>query len=213
MVNGAKRVEATLQIVHVGNAKGAEIEDRAGAIRDDIGARAAFDDASVDGDAASKIVPFFDARELLRQFVNGVDPFLRREAGVRGAAMHDQCGLADTLARGFQQAARTIGRLENEDSIAAARLGFEELAGGFAADLFVGSPKEDEAFAKRRLCFLQCLQREKRLNDAGLHVECPRAICFTGGNAEGHFAERTAGVDGVVMTEDQELSYRAGFVR
>ena len=51
--------------------------------------------------------------------------------------MHGQFDLADSFARRFQQAAGTEGGLEDEDGIATARFGFEEFAGGFAADLFV----------------------------------------------------------------------------
>src|SRR3989442_12267015 len=67
----------------------AQIENSAGAFRNDVGASAAFNDAGVDGEAAAKIIPFFDAPELPRQFVNGVDPFLRCETRMRCPAMND----------------------------------------------------------------------------------------------------------------------------
>jgi len=86
-----------------------------------VRACAAFDDAGVDGDAAAKIIPSFDARELARQFVDGVDTFLRCETRVRGAAMHDQFGFADSFARCLQQAARAEGRFDDENGIASAR--------------------------------------------------------------------------------------------
>ena len=63
-----------------------------------------------------------------RQFVDGVDAFLRREAGVRGAAVNDDFGFADAFARRLQQAARPKRGFQNEDGIAAARFGFDELA-------------------------------------------------------------------------------------
>src|SRR5207247_10341429 len=73
-----RRSSDLFEAAHVGNAKRAEIEDRASAFRDYIGARAAFKDAGVDRDATARIVPLLDARELPRQFVNGVDAFLWR---------------------------------------------------------------------------------------------------------------------------------------
>src|SRR6266446_5932685 len=85
----AQVVQANFKVAHIGNAKRAEIENGASAFRNDVGARAPLNDAGVDGEAAAKIVPFFDAPELPRQFVNGVDAFLRRETRVRCAAMHD----------------------------------------------------------------------------------------------------------------------------
>jgi len=148
--------------------------------------RVPFDDAGVDGDTTAKIVPFFNARELLRQFVNGINTFLRCETRVRGAAMHDQLSFTDSLARRLQQAARAERRFEHEDGIAAARFRFEEFAGGFAANLLVGSPEEDNAFAKRYFHSLKRLQREKRLNDSGLHVESSRAVGFAASHSERH---------------------------
>src|SRR6266851_8416037 len=128
---------------------------------------------------------------------NGVDAFLWRETGVRGPAMHYQFGLTDPLARRLQQAARTEGRLEDEDGVAAARFGFEEFAGGLAADFLVGSPEENEPFVEWYFGLLKRLQREKRLNDSGLHVKNSRAVGFAGGNVERHLLQRSAGIDRV----------------
>src|ERR1700747_1693060 len=64
----AQRVQAALKTVHVGNAQGAEIENHAGALWDHVGARAALDEPSVDGDAATQVVPFLNARDLPREF-------------------------------------------------------------------------------------------------------------------------------------------------
>src|SRR6266446_9125195 len=88
-LNGAQVVQANLQVAHIGNAQRAQIENSACAFRNDVGARAAFNDAGVDGEAAAKIIPFFDAPELPRQFVNGVDAFLRCETRMRCPAMND----------------------------------------------------------------------------------------------------------------------------
>src|SRR5271168_3226074 len=127
--------------------------------------------------------------------------------------MDDEFGFADAFARRLDQAAWAERRFEDEDSIAAAGFGFEELSRGVAADLFVGGPEEDEAFLNRNLGMLQSLQGKERLHDAGLHVENTRTVGFAGGDTEGHFGERAGGVDSVVMAEHQKLSRRAGFVR
>src|SRR5713226_2223312 len=205
-IKWTQSVQAAFQTSHVGNAKRTQIEYHARAFRDYVHARAAFDYAGVDGDAAAKIIPSFDARDLPRQFVDSVDPFLRRETRMRGAAMHDQFSLADALAGRFQQAARAEGRLEDEDGVAAARFRFEESARGFAADLLVGSPKEDEASAKRHFRVLKRLQREKRLNDSGFHVKGSRAVSFAAFHSERHFGERPGGVDRIVVAQDQKLA-------
>ena len=198
-MNWAQGTQAPFQAAHVGSVKRTEIENGAGAFRDDIGARTAFDGTGVDGDAAAKIVPFLDASELLSQFVNGVDPFFRREAGMRSPAMHNQFRFADALARGFQQAARAEGRLKNKDGIAAPRLAFEEFAGRLAADLFIGGPQKDNTLAPDNVVLLKRLQCEKRLNDAGLHVKGARSVSLACGNAEWHLPQRPGGIDGVVM--------------
>src|SRR5260370_19854508 len=96
--------------------------------RDDVCARATLDDDGVDGDASAKIIPSFDACELPRQFVDGVDTFLRRKTRVRGAAMHDQFGFTDSFARRLQPATWAKGGLKDEDGIAAACFRFEEFA-------------------------------------------------------------------------------------
>jgi len=210
-MNRAERMQAAFQIAHVGNAEGAQVKDGACAFGDDVSARAAFDETGVDGDAAAEIVPFFEARELVRQFVNGVDALLGSEAGVRGAAVNDELGFADCFARRFQQAARAEGGLEDEDRVAAARFGFEEFAGRFAADFFVGGPQENEPLAEGGFCFAKGLQGEKRLNDAGLHVERSWAVGFASGETERHLLKRAGGVDGVVMAQDEELARRARF--
>jgi hypothetical protein len=100
-VDRAESVQAALQDAHVGNAHRAQIKNGSGVFGDDVGARAAFDDAGIDGYTPAKIVPFFEARELRRNFVDGVNSFLGRETCVRGAAVHCQFGLADSFARRF----------------------------------------------------------------------------------------------------------------
>src|SRR5260370_17256098 len=101
--------------------------------------------------------------------------------------MQDELSWTDSLARGLQHSARTEGWLQDEHAIAAARFRFEESARSFAANLLVGSPQEDDAFAERYLCLLKGLQREKRLNDSALHVKCSWAIPFTFFPTESHF--------------------------
>src|ERR1700694_3840659 len=212
-VKWAQGMQTAFHGAHVGNPHGTKIKNSARAFRNYVRARAAFDDAGVDGDAAAKIIPPFDPCELPRQFVDGVDTFLRCETRVRGAAMHDQFGFADSLAGRFQQAARAEGRLDDENGITAARFRFEEFARGFAADLLVRSPDKDEAFAKRYFRLLKRLQREKCLNDSGLHVKSPWAVSFSAFQTERHLGDRSGGVDRIVVAQDQELARRARFVR
>src|ERR1700682_6102295 len=212
-VKWTQGVQTAFHAAHVVNPHGTKIKNSARVFRNYVRARAAFDDAGVDGDAAAKIIPSFDPCELARQFVDGVDTFLRRETRVRGAAMNDQFGLADSLAGRFQQAARAEGRLYDENGIAAARFRFEEFARGFAADLLVRSPDKDEAFAKRYFRLLKRLQREKCLNDSGLHVKSSWAVGFSAFQTERHLGERSGGVDRIVMAQDQELARRARFAR
>ena len=150
-LDGLESVEAAFELTHVGGADGAKIDYRAGAFGDDIGTGAAFDDVDVDGGTAARIGEFYYARDLAGEFVDGVDAFFRREAGVGGAAMHDDFGFADGFARSFEQAARAVGGLENEDGITAAGFGFDEFAGGVAADFLVGGPQKDEALARKNI--------------------------------------------------------------
>jgi len=120
----------------------------------------------------------------------------------------DELGFPDAFALGFESAAWAEGWLEHEDGVAAASFGLDQLAGGFAADFFVGGPEKDDAFV--RLIFggqaLQSLCGEQSLDDAGFHVEGAGAVGFAAGNAEGHFAQRATGVDGVVVAEDEKLA-------
>ncbi len=78
----AQSLQAAFEAAHVRNAQRAQIKNNSRAFGDDVGARAAFDDPCIDRDAMAEIIPFFDARELPCQFVDGVDPFLWRETGV-----------------------------------------------------------------------------------------------------------------------------------
>ena len=129
--------------------------------------------------------------------------------------MDDDFGFADAFALGFERAAGAVGRLEHEDGVAAAGFGFDQFAGGFAADFFVGGPEEDDAFARLFAGgqFLQGLRGEEGLDDAGFHVEGAGAVGFAGGDAEGHFSQRAGDVDGVVVAEDQKLAGGAVFRR
>src|SRR5882762_1816098 len=172
----AESMQSSFQAAHIGKAQRAQVKSGAGAFGDYIGAGAAFDNAGIDGYAAAQVIPFFNACELLRQFVDGVDAFLGCETSVRGAAMHDQFGGTNALARRLQKSTRAEGRFEDKDHIAAARFRFEELSGRFAADLFVGGPEENEALAQFCVCFLKRAQGEERLQDSCLHIEDSRAV-------------------------------------
>ena len=76
---------------------------------------------------------------------------------------------------------------------------------GFAADLLVGSPQENDALGNRGLRLLQGLESKKRLDNAGLHVKSAGAIGFATREAIGHFGDGAAGVDRIVVAEDEEL--------
>src|SRR5437660_5951645 len=93
----AQSMQANFEAVHVGNAKRTQIEDSARAFRNYVGTCAAFDDPGVDGDATAKIVPFFNARDLPRKLMDGIDAFFRCKACLVIAAMHDQFGFAYSL--------------------------------------------------------------------------------------------------------------------
>src|SRR6266403_781167 len=132
---------------------------------------------------------------------------------MRRATVHDNLCFSDAFARSFQQAARAERWLEHKNGVTAARFDFDEVARGLAANLFIGGPEKDDLFAKRCCALPQCVKREERLYDAGLHVERPGAVHFAGGNAKWHFRERSGGVHRVIVAEDQELSGGARFVR
>ena len=127
--------------------------------------------------------------------------------------MHDQFGFTDSFARRLQPATWAEGGLKDEDGIAAACFRFEEFARGFAADLLVRSPEEDDAFAKRYFRLLKRLQREKRLNDAGLHVKGSRAVSFATLQPERHPGECSGRVNRIVVAQDQELARKRRFAR
>ena len=55
--------------------------------------------------------------------------------------------------------------------------------------------------------------RAKRAWEAGLHIEDAWPIRFSGGDAEGHFVQSAAGIDSVVVAEDEELARGARFLR
>jgi hypothetical protein len=208
-----KRVEFTFEAAHVRDAERAEIEDGAGTFGDDVRTRSAFDNVGVDGHAASEIVPLLDARQLARKFVDGVDAFLWGEACVRGAAMNDEFGFAYAFASGLDEAFWAEGRFEDEDGIAATSFRFDEFSRSVAADLLVGGPEKKQAVAKRRFRLLQSFESEEGLDDAGFHIKDAGAIGFSGGDAEGHFAERAGGIDRVVVAQNEILACGARFLR
>ena len=209
-MNGLKGVQAGFEGAHVRGAPGAKVESSFGAIGNDVGASAAFDDVGIDGDAAAGAVPFFDTGDLCGEFVDGVDAFFRGEAGVRGAAVDKQLGFANSFAGGFKQAAWAEGRFEDEDSVAATGFRLDNRARGLAADFFVGGPEKDEVFSGRKLQLFKQFKSEQRLDDAGFHVKGTRAEGFAARDAEGHFGESAGGIDGIVMAENQKLAAKAG---
>src|SRR5271154_4319221 len=174
----AQRVQPALKTLHVSNAQGAEIENHAGAVWDDIGARAALDEPRVDGHAATQVIPFLNARDLPREFVDCVDAFLWCETSVRGPPVYNDLGFADPFPRGLQQSTRSKRGFQHEYRVTAARFGLNQFAGRLAADLFVGSPEKDDPLGRGLLRALQRLQREQCLHDARLHIESSRAVCL-----------------------------------
>ena len=104
---------------------GAEIELDAGDLGDHVGACAAFDGSGVDCDAAAHIVPGFEASDLSRDFVDGVDAVLWSQTGVRSAAVDDEFGFADAFALGFERSVGPERWLEDEDGVAAASFGLD----------------------------------------------------------------------------------------
>jgi len=119
--------------------------------------------------------------------------------------MYDDLGLTYAFAGGFDEPARTERGLQDEDGVATKSFRFDEDAGGFAADLFVGSPQEDDALGNRRMGLLQGFQGKERLDNTGLHVKRARAIGFVAGESIRHFGDGTGGVNRIVMAEDEEL--------
>src|ERR1700730_16934057 len=67
--------------------------------------------------------------------------------------------------------------------------------------------------AKRRFCPLKCFESEEGLDDAGFHIKDAGAVGFSGGDAEGHFAESAGGIDSVVVAENEILRRGPRFFR
>jgi hypothetical protein len=204
-MDGFQSMQALFEGAHIGRTPGTQIELGFSQFRDDVDACSALDDIRIYSDAMAEIVPLFDAGDLRGELMNGVDAFFRGEAGMRGAAMNNDFGLADALAGSLDEPARTERWLEDKDGVAAASFRFDEDAGGFAADLLVGSPQENDALGNRGLRLLQGLESKKRLNNAGLHVKGAGAIGFATREAIGHFGDGAGGVDRIVVAEDEEL--------
>jgi len=98
---GAQRVQLPLDAPHIGKPEGSQVEKGTSLFRNHIGAGTALDYVGVDTYSTARVVPFFESGDLRSQFVDGVDAFLRGEAGVRSAAMHRQFSLTNTFARCF----------------------------------------------------------------------------------------------------------------
>ena len=208
-MNGFQGAKAIFERAHVGTFPSTKIESGLGVIGDDVGAGAAGDDVGVDGYASAKIVPLFDAGDLGGEFMDRIDAFFGSETRVGSAAVDDEFGLAHTFAGGFQQAAGAERRLQDEDRVAALRLCLNNFPGRLAANFLVGGPQKDQALADFRARFAKRFEGEEGLHDAGLHIEGARAKGFAARDAEGHRGERAAGVDGVVMAEDEKLRFGA----
>lgn len=207
--NWTERLQAALNAAHIRDTECAKIEDGFGAFGDDVYARAAFDYVRIHGDAAAGVVPFLDSCDLAREFVDSIDAFFWREASMGGATVNDEFDFAHTLARSLYQSAWTERGLENEDGVTAAGFSNDEFPRSVAANFFVGSPEKDQSPSKRCLGFLECFKSEEGLHNTGFHIENAGAVGLSGRNVEGHFGERTGGIDGVVMAEDKELAFRA----
>ena len=205
-VNWLKGVKAGFESAHVRRTPGAQVKSGHGAIGNDVGTRATLDDVGIDGDAAARAVPTFDAGNLRGEFVDGVDAFLRGEAGMGSAAVNDKLRFADALAGSFDQAAGTKRGFKHEDRVAAAGLVFNEEAGGLTSDFFVGRPKENKSFFGREFQLDESFKSKKRLDDAGFHVESARTIGLAAGNSIRHVNEGARGIHGVVMAKDQKLA-------
>jgi len=198
-------MQALFEGAHVGCMPSAKIKLGFGQFRDNVDARAAFDNVCIDGDAAPEVVPLLDTGDLRGEFVNSVDALFRGKPSVRRATVNNDLGLADALAGSFDETTRSKGRFENKDGVTAAGFRFDQNAGGFAADFLVGSPEEDEALGNLGLSFLQDFESKKRLDDSGLHVESAGAISFVAHEAVRHFGDSASRIDGIVMAEDEEL--------
>lgn len=125
--------------------------------------------------------------------------------------MDDELSFADAFAGGLEQAFRSKRWLKDKDCIAAEGFCFNEFPGGIAADLFVRGPEKDKPMTQGNFCLLQSIESKESLREAGLHIEDAWAIRFSTGDAEGHFVQSAAGIDSVVVAEDEELARRTRF--
>ena len=202
---GAEPAELRFERTHVGSARCADVYHCAGALGDDVGARAAFDDVGVDGDAAAGLVKPGDARDLQRQFVHRVDAILRIDPGVRGAAGYDQLDFADAFARRLQPAIGPAGGFEHQHSIAASGLFLDHSARRFTANLFIRGPQKDQALGWPHS---HCAERscgKQGDHQAAFHVVAAGAIGAAPRDAEGHAGKCAEVVDSVEMAQDQDL--------
>ncbi len=123
--------------------------------------------------------------------------------------MHGELSFANAFAGCFDESSRTESRFEDENGVAAAGFGFDQLARGFAANFFVRGPEKNNLFLELDAGFLKSFEREKGLGNASFHIESAGAIGFTILDVKRHFGELAAGIDGVVVAEDKELRLRA----
>ena len=67
--------------------------------------------------------------------------------------------------------------------------------------------------AQGNFSLLQSIESKESLREAGLHIEDAWAIRFSAGDAEGHFVQSAAGIDGVVVAENKVLTCGTRFLR
>src|SRR5215467_6970637 len=106
-----QRAQALFNFPHVRYTKCTQIDHGLSAVGDNIRTRAAFDDAGIDRNAAARVIPGSDSRDLHCKLVDRIHSFFRREARMRGAAVHGNFRLTDPLASSFETALGAERRL------------------------------------------------------------------------------------------------------
>ena len=208
--DGAQGGETAFDLRGVFDAGDAEIEYGAGALGDDVGARAAFDDAGADRRPRRGIGECADALDLQGEFVNRVHSLFRIQAGVRGFSEYGEFHFAGAFAGRFQFPFDTGGGLENEDGSRLAGEAFDEFAGVVAADFFVGGEEAENGGGEGHAGGGERFDGGESDGEARLHVERSGARDAAAADAEWHALERAERIDGVVMAEDQDGAAAGG---
>src|SRR5207248_193374 len=91
-----------------------------------------------------------------------------------------------------------------------ASLGFRlnQFARRFAADLLVGSPKKHDLVGKPEPRMGDGIQREQRLDDSRLHIECSGTKRAASSNPEWHLGQCSGRINRIVMAQNQNLPAR-----